>query len=337
MKEDTKKDYSIYKIKKGDTLASVAAYFEKTQQEIKGYHNLFCIYELYIHNDFPEDLKELYVYPQLHHKAVGLDKHLSENNYLQQKKWLAIQNYTLQYHMIEGELTTTIDFEISVEHKGQSKEGHVYEINKIAPTTINGQLPPNDTEEVKEKILDTVYPIQVLVHDNGSWQKVLYDKKITKRLTQTKKEILEYYQGETVHQLLDHAQKVFAQEESFCAMFAHNWMLDAIFSNIYRYYNHLSPIEEKITFALLNKAKPVTYSIVQKIEDFTAESKTMTISKEGTLSDTRTRTDFEMEIQDPHYDNKGTREVKGNFEQKITLNMQTPRSVEIKVRKFEKS
>ena len=52
----TQENYSIYNIKKGDSLASVAAFFEKTQQEIKGFHNIFCEHDELIVFDFPDHL-----------------------------------------------------------------------------------------------------------------------------------------------------------------------------------------------------------------------------------------------------------------------------------------
>ncbi len=350
MRQNSKEDYSIYKLKKGDTLASVAVYFEKTQDEIKGYHNLFFPYEQHIISDFPENLSQLYVYPQLHFKAMGIAQHLAQDQFLIQRKSNTMSNYTVQYRTVEGEKIITIDFEISLEHQKQFNEGHLYTINKIAPTTLNGEYFTNDTEEVKEKILDAVYPIEVMVNNDGTWHEVLYDKKVMNRFATAKKEILEFYQGETVQDLLDHAQKVLADEESFKELFAHNWLLDTLFSNVYRYYNPLVPIKEKLHFALLNHAKPLSYIVEQKVEEYREESKTIIISKKGLLNDPRTRSQFETEVEELHYDNTGEKEAKGSFEQKITLNLQTfatesiylrsdielqtPRSVEIKMRRF---
>ena len=85
MHQKTQEKFSIYKIKKGDTLASVAAFFEKRQQEIKGFHNIFCEHEELIVFDFPDHLTQLYVYPYLHYKAIGIAEFLDESTYLQKK------------------------------------------------------------------------------------------------------------------------------------------------------------------------------------------------------------------------------------------------------------
>lgn len=183
----SKEKFSTYKIKKGDTLASVATSFEKTQQEIKGFHNIFCEREQYIVFDFPADLKELYVYPYMHYKAIGVAEHLDQNTYLQHNKQEGTRNYSVRYISSEAEKRTIVDFQISITHQGVFKEGHLYLIDKTSSATVDGEMTPNHTEEIKEKILDVAYPLQVLVQENGMWQEVMYDKSIKKDLMQQSK------------------------------------------------------------------------------------------------------------------------------------------------------
>jgi hypothetical protein len=350
MKKKTPDKFAVYTIKKGDTLATVAAFFEKSQQEIKGFHNVFCEEDDLIVIDFPKSLTQLYVYPYLHYKAIGVSEHMDQSTSLRQKKQETIANYTVQFLATEGEKRTIVDFEISLTHKAQVKQGHVYVISKISPTTLNGELDLNDTEEVKEKIVGIVYPLEVLVHDNGTWQEIIYDKAITKRFKALQSEIKDFYKGPIVHNMMAHAQEVISNEENFKKVFAHNWLLDSIFSNIYRYYNHQEPIKETFKFALLDSVPPLQFEIEQNIGEFIPESKLVTINRQGTLNDPRTRADFEKQVLEPRYDGKGAVKAAGRFEQKITLNMQTfalesiylhaeielqtPRSVEIKIRRY---
>lgn len=338
--------FSIYKIKKGDTLASVATFFEKTQQEIKGFHNLFCEHDEFIVFDFPDHLIQLYVYPYLHYKATGIAEHLDENTYLQQNKYEGTCNYYVQYLTTEGATRNIVDFEISISHQGIFKEGHLYLIHKIAPTTIDGVLNSNDTEEVKEIIGNVAYPLQVLVQENGMWQGVVYDKAIEKRFVAAKNEINDFYKGKIIQNLLLHGEKMLCNEANFRKTFENNWLLDAFFSNIYRYYNHQQPIKETVKFALLNHVAPLSFEVEQNIGDFVIDSKHITINRKGILNDTRNRATLELAVKDSTYNATGGKAI-GSYEQKIILDMkkfnivsiylllsidlQTPRSVEVKV------
>ena len=346
MTKQPKEQFSVYTIKKGDTLESVASFFEKTQQEIKGFHNIFCKHEDYIVFDFPENLEELYVYPYLHYKAIGLAEYLDENTYLHHNKQQDTQNYTVQYISGEGENKTEVNFDISITYKGVYTEGHLYVIHKISPTHIDGEITPNDTEEIKEKLLDVAYPLQILVQENGMWQQVVFDAAVKKRFETAKQEILEYFKGKTANTLLKHAEENLCHEASFKKMFENNWLLDTLFSNIYRYYNHELPIQEAVNFAMLNHSDPLTFDVEQNIGDFVLESKQITINRKGILNDSINREILEAAVGETKFDGLTTK-TSGNFQQKIILDrikfnidsiyllisidLQTPRSVEVNI------
>ena len=342
-----KENYSIYNIKKEDTLASVATFFEKTQQEIKGFHNIFCTSEEYIVFDLPDHLKQLYVYPYLHYKAIGVAEHLSESTYLHHNKPSGSCNYNVQYSVAEGEKNTIINFEISVIHQGIFKEGHLYLINKKATTTINGEIDINDTEEIKEKIGNIAYPLQVLVSESGMWQEVVFDKNIKNRFAAAKQEVQEYYKGKLVDDLLNHAESNLCSEAGFKKIFENNWLLDTIFSPIYKYYNYKQPIKDTVKFKLLNHTAPILFDAEQNIADFEYDSKLITIFRKGILSNTNNSRTLEKVNEDAIYDSDLSQIASGSISQKIILDLktfniksiyllanidlQTPRKVEVKV------
>jgi hypothetical protein len=316
------KQYSVYDIKKGDTLESIVAFFEKSKQEIVGFHNIYAKQDDLIVMDLPIHLQQLFLYPNLHFKATGVAKHLN-GNYLHHQYHKIINRFRIHYHCVEGEQKTHVEFDISLQNKGVFKEGHVYEINKISATEINGEEDTNDTEEVKEKILNLIYPIQVLVRENGTWQELLYDKRIVKRFEVAKQEILDYYKGKLVHDLLHHAEKNLSNETKFKEMFEDNWLLDAIFSNVYRYYNNNEATEEALHFALLKKVPSQEFMVLQSISNFDEIKKQVTINKKGILNDERTWANFEQLAQEQNYDGLNDAFLTGTLEQNIVLNVET--------------
>ncbi len=316
------KQYSVYDIKKGDTLESIATFFEKSKQEIVGFHNIYAKQDDLIGMELPTHLQQLFLYPNLHNKATGVAKHLNEN-YLHHHHHKIINRFRVQYTCTEGEQKTHVEFEISLQNKGVFKEGHVYEIYKISPTEINGEDDINDTEDVKEKILNLIYPIQVLVRENGTWQELLYDKRIVKRFEVAKREILDYYKGQLVHDLLQHAEKKMCNEKNFKELFADNWLLDTIFSNVYRYYNNNEANEEALHFALLKNVLPQKFLVLQSISNFDEDKKLVTICKKGVLNDERTRAQLEQLVQEQNFDGQGETFATGELVQNIVLNVET--------------
>ena len=316
------KQYSVYDIKKEDTLESIVAFFEKSKQEIVGFHNIYAKQDDLIGMELPSHLQQLFLYPNLHYKATGIATHLNDN-YLHHHYHKIINTFRIQYIFIEGELNTQVDFDISLQNKGVFRQGHIYEINKISATEINGDDDINDTEDVKEKILNLVYPIQVLVRENGTWQELLYDKRIVERFELAKKQILEYNRGQLVDDLLQHALKNLTNEKKFKELFTDNWLLDSIFSNVYRYYNNNEAFEEALDFALLKNVLPQEFSVLQSISHFDETKKQVTISKNGILNDKRTRMQFEQVVKEQNFDGLGDPITTGKFEQNIVLNVET--------------
>ncbi len=343
------KQYSVYDIKKEDTLERIATFFEKSKQEIVGFHNIYAKQDDLIGMELPTHLQQLFLYPNLHFKATGVAKHLNES-YLHHHYHKILNKYRVQYTYTEGEQKMHIEFEISLQNKGVFKEGHIYEIHKISATEINSEDDTNDIEDVKEKILNLLYPIQVLVRENGTWQELLFDKRIVKRFEVAKQEILEYYKGKLVDDLLHHAEKNLCNETKFKELFADNWLLDAIFSNVYRYYNNNEATEEALHFALLKGVLPQKFMVLQKISNFDEDKKLVTVCKKGILNDERTQAQLEQLVQEQNFDEQGETFATGALEQNTVLNVETfalesvhltasidlhvPRVVEISVRRF---
>jgi hypothetical protein len=316
------KQYSVYDIKKEDTLESIVAFFEKSKQEIVGFHNIYAKQDDLIGMELPSHLQHLFLYPNLHFKATGVAKHLNEN-YLHHHYHKIINKFRVQYLCIEGEQKTHVEFDISLQNRGVFKEGHIYEIHKISATEINGDDDLNDIENVKELLLNLIYPIQVLVRENGTWQELLYDKRIVKRFEIAKKHILEFNNGQLVDDLLDHAEKNLSNETKFKELFEDNWLLDAIFSNVYRYYNNNEATEEALHFALLKGVPPQKFMVLQMISNFDGDKKLVTICKKGTLNDERTRAQFEQLVEEQNFDGQGETFATGDLEQNIVLNVET--------------
>ena len=114
-----------------------------------------------------------------------------------------------------------------------------------------------------------------------------------------------------------------SNETKFKELFVDNWLLDAIFSNVYRYYNNNEATEEALHFALLKGVPPQEFMVLQKISNFEEVKKLVTVHKKGILNDDRTRAQLEQLVQEQNFDKQGETFATGEMEQNIVLNLET--------------
>ncbi|MBF7092006.1 hypothetical protein IUY40_10695 [Flavobacterium sp. ALJ2] len=141
-----KESFLTYKIKKGDTLQSVAKELEVEPRALRAYHNMHCRIPDLIEADFKYHLEYLILAPE--------KKEISEEERIQNKvifndgafaitlNYAHINNtYGVLYTIENGEKTHTLKQEINVKWKAKSDNGYCFfEVKRI------GNIYINDTE-----------------------------------------------------------------------------------------------------------------------------------------------------------------------------------------------
>ena len=316
--------YKKYKIKEGDTLASISKLLGKPTLEVKNFHNIFCDHDNFIVLDFPDNFKELFIYPE--YSEVDLNPipkvFFDGGSKLLFRPISKKTNFGVQYTMTSGEEINTIKFETSVYFKGKSQDNlNVFEIDRISKTFVNDEETSIIADELAEKVASVLYPLEIIVDENGKWQEVFNHEEIANRWPKIREKILEEYEGEWVENYLELSETSLLSQNNLTESLSKDWFLNAYFGGIYVNYNSKLICKKDENFPILPNISPANYEVKQKIEEYLDDYKLINIETIGVLSDVRSKSDFEGDFDFPYYSMLNPEEEKavGKFRAKYFL------------------
>jgi hypothetical protein len=319
-----KSKYKTYKIKNGDTIISVATELGITVKEARNFHNIFSKEDEIIIDDFPSQLKELYVYPYI--REITKDKQPLAKfdgyklSFLPSKKK---NNYGVMYTISSDEKEEyTIKFEVSVEYKGADKNGFYFAIDRLSKTFINDEEASSIADELAEKVGTVIYPLVVVTNDNGKWFNIDNFKEVQKRWEKVKKRILDEYEGEWVEEYLELVAESLLEESSLLNSLSNDWFLNAYFGGIYAYYTPYFKFKNEIKFPIVPNINPLVYQVEHTTEEYLDDYRQVVIDQKGVLADERAKSDIENQLNFPHYGQlySDAPKAEGEFRAKYFLN-----------------
>ncbi|WP_310556421.1 hypothetical protein [Flavobacterium sp.] len=316
--------YRIHKLKKGDTVDSVAVELGITPFEVRGFHNSCCNWNDTIGHNFPTHITELLVYPHIRKFRKELHPMTTfESGYtLRAKPTDKKVNYNVNYNIItEDSITNTISCKISLECKQKSNGYFVYEINK-SEIFINDEEPNYMLDELAEKVTQNIYPLQIVVNEEGKYIGIHNFNEIKKRWEKSKKEILEYHSGNWVNDYLELTDKTLENESSLQISLESDWFLSSFFGGIYINYTPFLKFENSITFPILPKIKPLVYKVEQTTDEYLDEFNQVIVEQNGILNEERSKADIENGLPFPNYSFSNPQAVKaqGTFTSRYFIN-----------------
>jgi hypothetical protein len=319
-----KQKYKTYKIKPTDTLGIVAKGFQKTKQEIKEFHNIFCSHEEIIKKDFPASLENLYIYPYL-------DVYANDNR--PKVKFESGQNlvfnpiikkinYGVMYTITVGEEVNTMKFEACVEFIKKEENGlFLFQIDRLSKTFINDEETDSIADQIAEKAASVIYPLKIIVNKKGNWKSIYNFKDILKRWKDNKKAILEEYQGQWVEKYLELNEQTLSEKFILENALSKDWFLSAYFGNIFINYTDLYSNINKVEFPLLSDCASLHYEVEQTIEKYLDEYNLVNISQNGLLVEERSKMDIENSFSLPYFTllDPNSEKAKGKFRSRYFL------------------
>ncbi|WP_395075661.1 hypothetical protein [Flavobacterium sp.] len=319
--------YKIYSIKKNDTLKSIALVFEKTQQEIKNFHNLFCAEKELIINDFPPTLQHLYVYAYLDiYINDGRPKVAFESGqFLPFNPSTKKIMYSVMYTIFQDSKINTIEFETSVKCVEKlNNKLFLFEVNRLSKTFINQEEANSIADELAEKVAQVIYPLKIIIDNSGKWIDIQNFEIIVKRWKKNKKRILQEYQGDWVEKYLDLNEQTLSNKSNFKEAISKDWFLTTYFAEIYVNYTAILKIEKELKFPILPQCDSLQYKVEQKIEMYRDESNRVNIELNGNINEARGKTDLENKLNFPYYfsSNPELEKVEGTFCTKYFLDQE---------------
>ncbi|AWG26041.1 hypothetical protein [Flavobacterium kingsejongi] len=317
--------YRKYTIKNGDTLNGIAQLLGKSTLEIKNFHSMFCADDDHIVLDFPDHLKELFIYPEYRETDLTLipkvyfdggDKLLFRP--LNQKK-----EYGVQYTTTTGAESRIMKCEVAVTCKGRiTAENYLFEVQRISRFFVDDEETSTIADELAEKVSGVLYPLEISVDETGQWTGVCNFGQIRQRWEGIKEAILDEYEGESVLQYLALSEQTLETESSVYHALTKDWFLNAYFGGIYIGYSHKFNCKKDVNFPLVPYCEAAKYRVTQKIEPYLDEYNLIAIRTSGDLEEERTIGDFENHLDFPYYGlmDPTAKKATGQFAAKYFLN-----------------
>ena len=326
--ESSYEDHITYKIKKGDTLLSVAKDLGIEPSLLRSYHNLFCpsLKDL-IAADFPYHLEYLILAPEklelTDEEKEKSRKKVSRNDApinISLNNAVINNTYGVLYTIENGKHVTTIKQEINVTWKAKSENNfYFFEISRIGNIYINDTKASTMAEEIGEKSSAALYPLILVVDETGEWVDIHNFNEIKERWQDIKEQISHYYKGEQVEKYFSIYDKNLEDSDTLYLSLLKDWFLNAFFNGIHLQYPSTLSIQKEISFPFMAKTENLNYQVNQVIDDNFDVDNFLVIDINGKLDDERTKTDFERILNLPVKEYSAEK-VSGDYRAKYFLN-----------------
>jgi len=295
-------NYRTYKIRKGDTLQSVANELGVDAQELRRYHNMRCNIPDLIEADFKSYLELLILAPEK--EEINDKEDLGE---VTRKKVVfgsnaftipfypihINNNYKVKYTFETGDKIKHLEYEASVKWLRADKNGICFfEIDRLNKIKINGKEADTKVDILAEMTASVLYPMQVVVDQNGNWIDIFNYNTIKERWEDKKNEIFDYYDGKTVLKYIDAVEYTLRDEDSLLESLSDDWFLKVFFNGVHICYGSNLVVEKDAYFSIIPKKAVVKADVEQRIEEYLDKGNLILIKQKGELRDEEMKEKF---------------------------------------------
>lgn len=289
--ESTYDKFRTYKIKKGDTLASVARDLGVEADELRWYHNMYCQIQDLIEADFKSYSQFLILAPEKYiedrkekEEKKGKKVTLASNHILPFVADRINKDYKVQYTTVFGDQVDTIEMEVSVKWLATDKNSfHLFEINK-GSIYVNNIIPDTIMDELAAKTAAVLYPLKIVVDEFGKWVDIYNYDEIENRWKETKEEVLDYFEGEVAENYIEHTEYALENSEALFDSLASDYFLRAFFNGIYVGYTSNYSFQNEVFFPL-EKDEESKFAVQQKIDSILDGSNLVKVEQKGDYVD----------------------------------------------------
>lgn len=299
-----KPKFNSYQIKKGETLASVAKKFGLTIQEAKNFHNVHSPDHEIIIEDFPPDLKNLYVYPYIYSKSDDKNEFVKFNYgfTLGNKPSTAVRIYNIMYSIEDkSKNIQTIKIQRSVQFIGNDEENTHFEIDKIGLVFINDEEASELADELAVKASSAIYPLGCIVDRSGNLVTISNFEEIQAKWKTVRKNIEEEYEGKWIEDYLNACEENLENVQNLQLSLANDFFINSFFAGLYVDYTPNFEFEKPLYFPILANKLPLKFRIRQKVSTFLDEYNSVRIQQEGFLDEERSKSDIENNLNFPYH------------------------------------
>lgn len=310
--------HRTYKIRKGDTLQSVASELGIDAKELRRYHNIHCTISDLIEADFKIHLEFLILATEKDKtsKKEEIEKKTKKVSFGDDYKLPFLfgnvkKDYKIAYTTEFGDEIDILELEASVEWLAVDKNGfYLFEIIRGGNIYINFKEPDAVMDELDGKTAEILYPLKIVVDESGKWIDIFNYNEIVSRWKHIKREILDYYESEVTENHIDAIEYALEDSKILFATLSSDYFLRTFFNGIHVAYTANLKLEDTISFPL-EKNKEAVYEIEQKVAPYLDEAGFIRVEQKGDYVDS----EFNKLYKHYHF--------KGNYNAVYYLNADT--------------
>ena len=284
--------FRTYKIKKGDTLASVARDLGVEADELRWYHNMYCEIPDLIEADFKSYSKFLILAPE---------KYIEDRKEKEEKKTQKVSlgsdyglpflaerlngRYKVKYTFEVGDQVDATEMSIDVKWLATDKNRyHLFEIGRSKTIHINGLPPSSLIEKLGAKNAEMLYPLKIVVDKFGKWVDIYNYDEIESRWGNLKNEILDYYEGELTEAYIDHTEKTLTNSDTLLRSLRSDYFFRTFFNGIYVGYTADYLFKNEVSFPLEEEVEAI-FEVMQKITPLLDDDGFIKVDQKGAYMD----------------------------------------------------
>jgi hypothetical protein len=300
--------HRTYRVKKGDTLKSVALELGIEDRELRRYHNIYCAIPDLIEADFKSHLEFVILAPEKTADEIEekLEKKAEKVSLAKDYKLPFVpggmnKKYKVHYTSEVGTEIDTLEMDVSVKWLATDQNNfHLFEINRKS-IYVNNETPDTVMDELAAKTAEVLYPLKIVVDESGKWIDIYNYNDIEERWQDTKQEILDYYEGEVTENYIDHTELAFVSPATLFRSLSSDYFLRTFFNGIHVSYTGEYSFKNEVSFPL-EKDDESIFKVEQTINPFLDESYFVQVAQKGNYVDTIGESNYGFEPWTGNYD-----------------------------------
>ncbi len=195
-------------------------------------------------------------------------------------------------------------------------EFHIFEIGS---TLVNEDL-SGISVEFSATVVNAVYPLELVVNDNGNWVGINNFESIAQRWQYLKATIRDNFEGIDTEKRLLFYEVLFVNEAHCIKLLRNDVFLQTYFNNLYANHSRGFYFDREVCFALLPSIAPIGFAIEQFVEEYLNEQNKIEIIQKGVIDDARSCMDLENELDEAYF---GGEMPMGNYMATYKLDCET--------------
>jgi len=327
--------FRTYKIKKSDTIESIAQELNLDVGELKNYHNNKSRIDNRILLGIPGHVTKLIVPPKgfilkdgkevwaTGDKDEPIPFNLSYSGKLFNTNCKGDLGYGVFKTIQSGTKTNTIAYNISLRFYPKNEKDKQYvSLDIISKTYINNKEPDIMIDELALACTKALYPVVFQIDINGLLLGIQNHDDIILRWKKQKEKNLKYYKGAVAKKYCDLFGQTLKDKDTLFHCLQNDWFLHLYFNDLYTTYNNDRELKRTLEFPILPNTGPVQFNIVQEVDPYLSNGH-VKLELKGECSDPRSKEDLGAGQFFPSMANKKPKLAEGEYRARYYLHPTT--------------